>query len=284
MARASSKEACSIAGANGVNGADAEALGVRCDAVSCVYTSRRGDVRALERVSFDVQGHAFVSVVGPSGCGKSTLLRVLAGLQAPSSGRVSFASKLPNGGKRPRAGLVFQEFGTFPWMTVLENLAFGLEMAGVAESERVPRARQFAERLGLAAFSNHYPRELSVGMRQRVDVGRAFVSDVPILLMDEPFGALDAQTRWVLQSELLRIWQESRKLVVFVTHDIEEAVRLSDRVIVLSGRPGTVRAEIQIPLTRPRDLERDDTAVREITWQIWQLLEREVRDGLAIRQ
>jgi NitT/TauT family transport system ATP-binding protein len=169
-------------------------------------------------------------------------------------------------------------------MTVLENLAFGLEMAGVEAKERTTRARAFAERLGLASFAGHYPRELSVGMRQRVDIGRAFVSDAPILLMDEPFGALDAQTRWVLQGELLRIWQESRKLVVFVTHDIEEAVRLSDRVIVLSGRPGTVRAEIAIPLSRPRDIKRDDTAIRDITWQIWQLLEHEVKDGLSIRQ
>ncbi|MGQ0641939.1 MAG: ABC transporter ATP-binding protein [Gemmatimonadaceae bacterium] len=265
-----------------MNGADA--LGVHCDAVGCVYASRRGDVRALERVSFDVRGHGFVSVVGPSGCGKSTLLRVLAGLQPPTTGSVSLTPTLPNGSSRPRAGLVFQEYGTFPWMTVLENLAFGLEMAGVATAERLQRAQEFAERLGLAAFGRYYPRELSVGMRQRVDIGRAFVSDAPILLMDEPFGALDAQTRWVLQIELLRIWQESRKLVVFVTHDIEEAVRLSDRVIVLSGRPGTVRAEITIPLTRPRDLKRDDTAVRDITWQIWQLLEHEVRDGLAIRQ
>lgn len=262
-----------------MNGADA--LSVSCEAVSCVYPSPRGDVRALENVSFDVRGHAFVSIVGPSGCGKSTLLRMLAGLQAPNSGTVRFTP--PNARSRPHAGLVFQEYGTFPWMTVLENLAFGLEMAGVATNERIARARGFADRLGLGAFGQHYPRELSVGMRQRVDIGRAFVSDVPILLMDEPFGALDAQTRWVLQGELLRIWQESRKLVVFVTHDIEEAVRLSDRVIVLSGRPGTVRTEIPIGLPRPRDLKRDDTAVRDITWQIWQLLEHEVRDGLAIR-
>ncbi|MGQ0537506.1 MAG: ABC transporter ATP-binding protein, partial [Gemmatimonadaceae bacterium] len=183
-----------------------------------------------------------------------------------------------------RAGLVFQEYGTFPWMTVLDNLAFGLEMQGVPPGERRRRAREFAERLGLAGFVNHFPRELSVGMRQRVDVGRAFVSDAPLLLMDEPFGALDAQTRWALQGELLRIWQESRKLVLFVTHDIEEAVRLGDRVIVLSGRPGTVRAEIHVPLARPREIQRDDRAVREMTWQIWQLLEREVRIGLAIRQ
>jgi NitT/TauT family transport system ATP-binding protein len=264
-----------------VTGADG--LGVSCEAVSCVYPSRRGDVRALEQVSFDVRGHAFVSIVGPSGCGKSTLLRILAGLQMPNSGVVRVEPTSPNGRARPHAGLVFQEYGTFPWMTVLENLAFGLEMAGVAASERTARARGFADRLGLGAFAGHYPRELSVGMRQRVDIGRAFVSDARILLMDEPFGSLDAQTRWVLQGELLRIWQESRKLVVFITHDIEEAVRLSDRVIVLSGRPGTVRAEIPIDLPRPRDMKRDDTAVRDFTWQIWQLLEHEVRDGLAIR-
>ena len=177
---------------------------------------------------------------------------------------------------------MFQEFGTFPWMTVLENLAFGLEMQGVPRAERLARAATFAERLGLSAFTRHYPRELSVGMRQRVDIGRAFVSGAPVLLMDEPFGALDAQTRRVLQEELLWIWQSSRKLVLFITHDVDEAVLLADRVVVMSGRPGTVREIIEVPLPRPRDLARDRQHIHEITWHIWQLLEADVRQNLSV--
>lgn len=233
-------------------------------------------MRALEDVSFRAQGHEIVSIVGPSGCGKSTLLRIVAGLQSPTAGRVDFE------GERPRCGLVFQEAGVFPWMTVLDNLAFGLEMQGVPRAEREDRAMDFAVRLGLSGFLYHYPRELSVGMRQRVDIGRAFVTDAPLLLMDEPFGALDAQTRRVLQEELLSIWQASGKLVVFITHDIDEAVLLADRVIVLSGRPGTVREEIVVPLPRPRDVARDRSRIQEVTWHIWRLLEADVRRELSI--
>jgi NitT/TauT family transport system ATP-binding protein len=262
----------------------AEGLGFRCQGLGSVYAGRRGEVRALHDVNFGARGHEFVSIVGPSGCGKSTLMRIIAGLQQPTSGRVLFEGTSPGNGAQPRSGLVFQEFGTFPWMSVLDNLAFGLEMQGVGRAERRERAMAFAERLGLGAFVHHYPRELSVGMRQRVDIGRAFVSDAPVLLMDEPFGALDAQTRWVLQAELLRIWLESRKLVVFITHDIDEAVLLADRVLVMSGRPGTIREEIPVPIGRPRELPRDQQRVREITWRIWRLLEEEVRSGLSIRQ
>jgi NitT/TauT family transport system ATP-binding protein len=261
------------------NGADR--LGFQCQQVATVYETRRGPVRALDDVTFSARGHEFIGIVGPSGCGKTTLLRIISGLQVPTSGRVFFEDGY--GAERPRSALVFQENGTFPWMTVLDNLAFGLEMRGVPFAERRERARRFAGLLGLGDFALHYPRDLSVGMRQRVDIGRAFVSDAPVLLMDEPFGALDAQTKWVLQEELLRIWQADRKLVVFITHDIEEAVRLSDRVLVMSGRPGTIREEIAIPLPRPRDLHRDLHDVREITWHIWQLLEHDIRTGLSIR-
>lgn len=260
----------------------AERLGFHCQGVSCVYRTRSGAVNALDGVTFSASGHEFVSIVGPSGCGKSTLLRIIAGLQEPTSGRVVFEYHLGNG--RPIGGLVFQEFGTFPWMTVLDNLAFGLEMKGVGRTERRERAMAFAERLGLSAFAHHYPHVLSVGMRQRVDIGRAFVADAPLLLMDEPLGSLDAQTRWVLQAELLRIWQTDRKLAVLITHDIDEAVLLADRVLVMSGRPGTIREEISVSLPRPRDLRRDQESIREITWHIWRLLEEEVRVGLSIRQ
>jgi NitT/TauT family transport system ATP-binding protein len=260
------------------NGADG--IGFHCQGIGSIYRSRSGAVHALDDVTFSARGHEFVALVGPSGCGKSTLLRILAGLQPPTSGRILFEDG--TGAIRPRTGLVFQEHGTFPWLTVLDNLAFGLEMQGEPRGERRAKAMAFAERLGLGAFANHYPRELSVGMRQRVDIGRAFVSDSPVLLMDEPFGALDAQTRWVLQEELLRIWLGSRKLVVFITHDIDEAVLLADRVLVMTGRPGTIREDVVVPLPRPRDPHRDQR-LHEISWHIWHLLEEEVRDGLSIR-
>ena len=261
-------------------GTSSGTLRLRCQTVGCTYDSPNGAVRALENVSFTAQGQEIVSIVGPSGCGKSTLLRIIAGLQSTTVGQVSFDR---NGTREePRCGLVFQEAGVFPWMTVLDNLAFGLEMQGVSHAERVERAMDFAVRLGLNGFVYHYPRELSVGMRQRVDIGRAFVADAPVLLMDEPFGALDAQTRRVLQQELLTIWHASRKLVLLVTHDIDEAVLLADRVIVLSGRPGTVRDEITVTLPRPRDLARDRARIQEVTWHIWNLLEADVRRELSL--
>jgi NitT/TauT family transport system ATP-binding protein len=256
-------------------------LGFTCEDVRCRFDSTKGKVAALEGVSFAAHDHEFVCIVGPSGCGKTTLLKVIAGLVKPTSGRVRFDGETTNG--RPRSGLVFQEHGTFPWMTVLDNVAFGLEMSGMVRTERRERAMAFVERVGLGSFAHHYPHELSVGMRQRVGVARAFVSGAPILLMDEPFGSLDAQTKWVLQEELLDIWSTDRKLVVFVTHDIEEAVMLGDRVLVMTGHPGRIREDIQIPLGRPRHLPRDQEIVSEITWHIWQLLEEEVRQGLSIR-
>ena len=256
-------------------------IGFTCDQVGCEFPSKRGSVMALEGVSFSTRATEFVCVVGPSGCGKSTLLRVIAGLIQPTAGTVRFDGEIAAG--HLRGGLVVQENGTFPWMTVVDNVAFGLEMAGMARGERRERARAFLERVGLAQFAGHYPHELSVGMKQRVAIGRAFVSDAPLLLMDEPFGSLDAQTRWVLQAELLRVWSTDRKLVIFVTHDVEEAILLGDRVLVMTGRPGRIREEIRIPLERPRDARKDHQLVAEITWHIWRLLEEEVRSGLSVR-
>ena len=257
------------------------AIGFACHEVSCAFPSKRGSVTALDSVSFAVPPSEFVCVVGPSGCGKSTLLRIIAGLIPPTSGRVAFKGGLANG--QLRGGLVAQENGTFPWMTVLDNVAFGLEMLGMPRARRRELARQFLDRVGLGQFAGHYPHELSVGMRQRVGIGRAFVSEAPVLLMDEPFGALDAQTRWVLQGELLRIWSADRKLVVFVTHDVEEAVLLADRVLVMTGRPGRIREDIRIPIERPRDPRSDHRLMSEITGHIWRLLEEEVRSGLSVR-
>lgn len=257
-------------------------IGIECRDVTRVFASARGgSVEALAGVTLTLSPREFVCVVGPSGCGKSTLLRIIAGLIPASSGQVRFTGAPVN--TRGATGLVFQEHGVFPWMTVLDNVGFGLESKGVARTERRDRAMAFVQRVGLASFADHYPHELSVGMRQRVGIARAFLSGAPILLMDEPFGSLDAQTKWVLQEELLRIWQEDRKLVLFVTHDIEEAVLLADRVLVMTGRPGCIRDEVAIPIHRPRNLARGQELVSEITGKIWRLLEEEVRGGLSVR-
>jgi NitT/TauT family transport system ATP-binding protein len=256
-------------------------LGFRCEEISHRFASSAGPVPALEGVTFTANPHEIVSIVGSSGCGKTTLLRIIAGLIRPERGRIVFGSDPED--RRPRSDLVFQEHGTFPWMTVRDNVGFGLEMLGTPRAERRERAMEFVDRVGLRPFALHYPHELSVGMRQRVGIARAFVSGAPVLLMDEPFGALDAQTRWVLQEELLDIWQRDRKLVVFVTHDIEEAVLLGDRVLVMTGQPGRIREEIEVGLGRPRHLPRDRETVSDLTWHIWQLLKEEVRSGLSVR-
>jgi NitT/TauT family transport system ATP-binding protein len=252
-----------------------------CQHLYKAYQTRNGIVPALEDVTFSVTEREFVSIVGPSGCGKTTLLKLIAGLLQPTSGGIIFDAEPVDG--RPRTALVFQEHGLFPWMTVLDNVAFGLEMRGVVRQERYDRAQAFIEKVGLASFADSYPHELSVGMRQRVGIARAFLADPHILLMDEPFGSLDAQTRLVLQEELLRIWKDHQKVIIYVTHDIEEAVLLGDRVLVMTGQPGRVREEIPIPLGRPRDLSstgRPD--VMEIKWHIWKILEDEVRRSLWI--
>jgi NitT/TauT family transport system ATP-binding protein len=249
-----------------------------CLHVSQTYETATGSVSALEDVSFSVNTREFVSVVGPSGCGKTTLLKVIAGLLRPTSGRIAMTGAITKG--RPPCALVFQDHGLFPWLTVLHNVAFGLEMQGVERQERLDRAQTFIGRVGLSRFAHFYPHQLSIGMQQRVGIVRAFVTDPEVLLMDEPFGALDSQTRIVLQEELLRIWNTHPKVVIFVTHDIDEAVRLSDRVLVMTGRPGRVREEIPVPLPRPRNLSREaSAAISDIKWHIWALLEDEVRRG-----
>jgi NitT/TauT family transport system ATP-binding protein len=260
---------------------DVSLAAVSCEGVGFDYPAPAGVLTALTDINLHAKGFEFVSIVGPSGCGKSTLLRILAGLQQPTVGRVETTGVRSNG--KALGGLVFQEHGTFPWMNVLENLAFGLEMRRVPVDERQARARAFAERLGLEGFLGHYPHQLSVGMRQRVQLGRAFLSDAPVLLMDEPFGALDAQTRWAMQEELLRIWSGNRKLVLFVTHDLDEAVLLSDRVLVMSGRPGTIVEELAVPIARPRELQRNYREIRDVSMQLWQLLRQDVRIGLGMQ-
>ena len=243
-------------------------LHFECDEIGHTFSGDRGSVEALQDVSFGVGVNEFVCIVGPSGCGKSTLLRIIAGLETPTRGRVIFDAR-----PRVRGGLVVQENGTFPWMTVADNVAFGLKLGGTPKDERRARALVFLERVGLAAFADHYPHELSVGMRQRLGIGRAVVMDAPLLLMDEPFGALDAQTRRHMQNELLAIWAADRRTVIFVTHDIEEAVLLGDRVLVMSARPSSIVADIAVPLERPRSFPRDLAHATGIIDRVWTLLE-----------
>jgi NitT/TauT family transport system ATP-binding protein len=188
-----------------------------------------------------------------------------------------------NGSARPRNALVFQEHGLFPWMSILDNVAFGLETQGIAQAERRRHAHQLLEQVGLESFALNFPHELSVGMRQRAAIARAFLVNPQLLLMDEPFSALDAQSKLVMQEELLRLWRDHPKTVIYVTHDIEEAVLLADRLLVMSGRPGRILEEIPIPLGRPRNLQdRDHPQVREITWHIWKAIESQVRQNLNL--
>jgi NitT/TauT family transport system ATP-binding protein len=226
-----------------------------------------GTVIALEDVSLRVNEGEFVCVVGPSGCGKTTLLRIVAGLEGPTSGSVHLAD-----GRRP--GMVFQEASIFPWLSVQDNIGYPLTVAGTPPAERTARVEEMLELTGLGDFRRALPHQLSGGMKQRTAVARALVDSRQTLLMDEPFGSLDEQTRVGLQQELLRIWGATRRTVMFITHSVEEALTLADRVIVMSARPGRVVAEVPIPFERPRDVFelRRDSRYGEITYQLWQLL------------
>jgi NitT/TauT family transport system ATP-binding protein len=237
------------------------------------------EIEALRAVSLRVASQEFVAVLGPSGCGKSTLLQVLAGLLAPSSGQVYFEGA-PEG--RPLTATVFQEFALFPWRTALSNVEFGLEELGLPAAERARRARHYIQLTGLAGFESRYPHQLSGGMRQRVGIARALAVDPAVLLMDEPFSALDAQTRQLMQEELLQIWERTRTTIIYVTHNIQEAVYLADRVVVLSRRPGRVLAEVPIELPRPR-VESMAAAPEflQASERIWALIKDQAREALV---
>jgi NitT/TauT family transport system ATP-binding protein len=251
--------------------------------VSKVYPTLGDPVVAVEDFSLDVADGEFVCIVGPSGCGKSTLLRMLAGLDDVSSGSIRIAPGDTPG--KPLNSMVFQEYAIFPWKTVIDNVAFGLEMRGMPRWERMDVARYWLDRVGLARFERYYPHQLSGGMKQRVGIIRALANDPEVLLMDEPLGALDAQTRAVLQEELLRIWDQTRKTVVYITHSIEEAVLLGDRVTLMSASPGRHLATFEIDLPRPRSL---DTASQprfaEHRAVIWDQLRREVTRAMDHQQ
>jgi ABC-type nitrate/sulfonate/bicarbonate transport system ATPase subunit len=223
------------------------------DNVSRIFPAVRGGTptRALEPTNLSVADNDFVTILGPSGCGKSTLLRMVAGLDTPTTGRILLDGKAITGPGADR-GMVFQSYTLFPWLTVSENISFGLRERGVSTRERNDIARQWLEKVGLTSFANHFPKQLSGGMQQRTAIARALANDPKILLLDEPFGALDNQTRALMQELLLGIWERERKTVIFVTHDIEEAIFLASRVVVMSARPGRIKADIPVDLPHPR--------------------------------
>lgn len=236
-------------------------------------------VRALDDVNFGVADNAFTSIVGPSGCGKSTLLNLLAGLSFPQQGRVLFRGE-PVTQVNTRVGYVTQDSNLLPWLTVAENVELPLEIRGVGRRERQERAREWIQRVGLGGFEDHYPHQLSGGMQKRCAIARTLVYDPEIILMDEPFGPLDAITRMVLQAELLRLWETRHKTILFVTHDLTEAIALSDQVVVMTRRPGRVKAIMDVPLERPRDVFhiQESAGFAAIHGQLWEVFHAEIED------
>ena len=245
------------------------------------FTKEDGEpIVALSDVSLSIADDEFVSFVGPSGCGKTTLLRIIAGLDGASSGEVLVeGAKITKPGQK--VGMVFQEYSLFPWRNVLKNVAFGLEMQGVSKEERFAIAQRYIELVGLSQFEKSYPFELSGGMRQRVAIARALATEPELLLMDEPFGALDAQTRNHMQCELLDIWESKKKTILFVTHSCDEAVFLSDRVVILSPRPGKIREVIPISIPRPRD--RTDKGFIDLRRRLLEMIEEDERDKERVK-
>ncbi len=232
------------------------------------WATRDGAVAALDGISLAVAPREFVTVLGPSGCGKSTLLAIIGGLVSPDTGAVRVAGEPTRGPDPRKVAMVFQDPGLFPWRTALENVEFGLELQGVAAAARREIARGLLEPVGLRGFEGRYPRELSGGMKQRVAIARALALDSPILLMDEPFGALDEQTRLLMGDWLLGIWAKTRKTVVFVTHSLQEAIMLSQRIVVMTARPGRIKASFAVTLPSPRDLSGvEATALRAGLWE-----------------
>lgn len=252
-----------------------EAVKITIDSLTKVFYSRHRTVTALQDITLTVKDGEFVCLIGPSGCGKTTLLRILAGLEQQSGGEFSIRR---SDADKPLQSMIFQESGIIPWMTVRENVEFGLSMRKVPAKIRKERTEEFIEKVGLTPFANLYPKSLSGGMKQRVSIARAFANDPEILLMDEPFAALDEQNKFLLQQELLNIWEENRKTVLFITHSIDEALMLSDRIVLLSAHPGRIAEMITIDLPRPRSMEmiRSDPRTAEWFVRIWGHLRHEV--------
>ena len=252
--------------------------GVRRD-----FQLRHGTMVALAPITLDIRRGEFLCIVGPSGCGKTTLLRILAGLEQESGGDIEFTRDEragPAQGERRMNSMVFQEHGIFPWMTVRDNVAFGLKAQGMGKAERYEIGDRFIAKVGLNAFKDAYPHQLSGGMKQRVSIARAFANDPELLLMDEPFAALDEQTKIIMQAELLRIWEETQKTVVYVTHSIDEAIVLADRVLVMTYRPGRIKEIIDVSevFARPRNVEsvKSSHEYGDLFGRIWGCLREEV--------
>ena len=254
------------------------AIAVRVRDVRKAFRTAQRVVQALDGVSFEVPAGTFLVIVGPSGGGKTTLLRILAGLERPDAGEVWWQ---PSADGWPPFAMVFQEQSVFPWMTVEENVAYGLRLRRVPPAERRRIAEQWIQKVGLRSFEHAYPHQLSGGMKQRVSIARAFAVDPAVLLMDEPFSALDEQTRTILQQEVSTLCEEQRKTVLFVTHSIDEAITLGDAVLILTHRPGRVKQILPIPFARPRDVVgvRADPRYGELYEAIWRLIAEEVRQG-----
>ncbi len=245
--------------------------------VSKSFLARDRIVKAIESISLDIAPGEFVTLVGPSGCGKSTILNVISGLMLPTEGTVEIDGKRLTGVTR-EIGYVTQQHNLMPWRTLIDNVAFPLQVAGVSASERNERARELINMVGLTGFEAAYPHELSGGMRQRANIIRTLIYAPKVVLMDEPFGPLDAQTRTVLQDQLLAIWNRTKITIVFITHDLHEAIGLGDRVVLLSARPGRIVRVDKVALPRPRDVFRlhDNGAFRDLYDAIWADLERQV--------
>jgi NitT/TauT family transport system ATP-binding protein len=258
-----------------------EAIGLRHE----YYQPRTGGrLLALDNVNLKVEDGEFVTIVGPSGCGKTTFINLADGLLKPTAGKLSIDGKQVTGPGIDR-GMVFQDSCLMPWRTVIKNVLFGLECQGLDNADGQARARKFIKLVGLEGFEEHYPHELSGGMQQRCNLARALTVDPKILIMDEPFAALDAQTREIMQLELLRIWREAAKTVLFITHQINEAIYLADRVIVFGARPGRVKETIKIDLPRPRELAvKREKKFLEYEDHLWTLIEEEVKKTMIADQ
>ena len=260
----------------------ASGVGLTIRGLTKTYETHSGEpVSALDPVDLDIAPGEFVSLVGPSGCGKSTLLNIAAGFVAPSAGQARAGSD-PITRPSIDRGMVFQDYALFPWLSVVENVEFGLERKGIAKQQRRTVAMDYLRSVGLKDFANKRTSELSGGMKQRVAIARAFATEPPIILMDEPFGALDALTRRFLQRQLLRIWQEHKKTVVFVTHSVQEAVYLSDRIVVMTARPGRIKAIVPIALEHPRDYAAD--AFRDYENRVYADLDEELAKTFELEE
>ncbi len=254
---------------------DGEKMKVHISEVSKIYKGTSRDIKALDNVSLDIDENEFICVIGSSGCGKSTLLNILAGLDTPTSGTITIDGQEITGTGVDR-GVVFQQYALFPWLTVGQNVAFGLEMQKLPPDEIERRVDHYLESVSLLDFKNVYPKELSGGMKQRVAIARAYAVNPKILLMDEPFGALDAQTRSQLQTELLDTWQNEKKTCFFITHDVDEAVFLGQKVVIMSPRPGRIKKIVDIPIPYPRNAETKlSTEFNDIKLNIWKEVYKE---------